>query len=163
MPVVVHHQGVAHLLRIEPRALGPEGAQADGDVEHPVHPRVDRQDRRPPFGEGDRGGAGDGGRGFAFGGDVIARSSQYLVGDEANLNAPVPGYAIVNVRASIDLIPGVALVGNVTNLFDRDYATFGTFSEVDEVELSEAPGASNPRAYGPGAPRRWTLGVQAKF
>ena len=42
-------------------------------------------------------------------------------------------------------------------------ATFGTFGEVDEIELEEAPGASNPRAYGPGAPRRWQVGVKALF
>ncbi|OAT81660.1 hypothetical protein A6P54_21950 [Bacillus sp. MKU004] len=39
----------------------------------------------------------------------------------------------------------------------------GTFSEVDEVDLAEAPGASDPRAYGPGAPRRWYAGVKASF
>jgi outer membrane receptor protein involved in Fe transport len=49
------------------------------------------------------------------------------------------------------------------NAFNRRYATVGTFSEVDEVELEEAPGASNPRAYGPGSPRRWYVGVKAAF
>ncbi|PZU62657.1 MAG: TonB-dependent receptor [Sphingobium sp.] len=102
-------------------------------------------------------------RRWSVGGDLIARSGQYLVGDEANQNAKVPGYLIANIRAGIDIIPGVTLFGEVRNLFDRHYATFGTFTEVDEIELDEAPGASDPRAYGAGAPRRWYAGVKAKF
>jgi len=102
-------------------------------------------------------------RDWSVGGDLIARSGQYLVGDEANLKAKVPGYLIANFRAGIDLIPGVTVFGEVRNAFGRKYATFGTFSEVDEIELDEAPDASNPRAYGPGAPRRWYAGVKAKF
>lgn len=104
-----------------------------------------------------------GGRGFSIGGDVIARSGQRLVGDEAELTPPVPGYAIVNLRGSVELKPGVSLFGEIRNVFDRGYATFGTFSEVDEIELDEAPGASDPRAYGPGAPRRWSIGLRARF
>ena len=57
----------------------------------------------------------------------------------------------------------VALTGELRNVFDLKYATFGTFSEVDEVELTEAPGASDPRAYGPGSPRRWTVGLRGSF
>lgn len=94
---------------------------------------------------------------------MIARSSQVLVGDEANLTPPVPGYLLVNLRGSIEFGPGLSLFGEVRNLIDRDYSTFGTFSEVDEIELAEAPDAANPRAYGPGAPRRWSLGVRARF
>ena len=102
-------------------------------------------------------------RGWSVGGDLIARSSQRLVGDEGNENAPVPGYFTANIRASVDLWPGVALFGEVRNLLGRRYATFGTFTQVDEIELEEAPGASDPRAYGPGAPRRWYAGIRARF
>ncbi|MBS7668941.1 TonB-dependent receptor [Croceicoccus gelatinilyticus] len=103
------------------------------------------------------------GNGFSFGGDVIARSGQQMVGDEAGQNPKVPGYALVNLRGSIDLAPGLSLFGEVRNALDTDYETFGTFSEVDEVFLSEAPDAEDPRAFGPGAPRRWTVGVKASF
>ena len=103
------------------------------------------------------------GKGWSVGGDLIARSGQYLVGDEANLTPQLPGYAIANVRAGIDIVPGVTMFGEVRNIFGRTYETFGTFSEVDEIDLVEVPGASNPRAYGPGAPRRWYAGVKARF
>lgn len=102
-------------------------------------------------------------RGFTVGGDIVARSSQFLVGDEANLNGPVPGYLQFNLRGSVELGGGVSLFGEMRNVFDRKYATFGTFSEVDEIELQEVPGAFDLRAYGPGVPRRWTLGMWARF
>ena len=100
---------------------------------------------------------------WSLGGDVLARSGQYLIGDEGNDTRQVPGYAIVNLRGSVTIVPGVNLFGEVRNAFNRRYATFGTFSEVDEIDLEEAPGASDPRAYGPGAPRRWYLGMKASF
>ncbi len=104
-----------------------------------------------------------GARGFTIGGDIVGRSSQFLVGDEANRNSPIAGYVLVNLRGSIELAEGVSLFGELRNVFDRQYATFGTFSEVDEIELKEAPGAVIPRAYGPGSPRRWTMGLRARF
>ena len=100
---------------------------------------------------------------FAIGGDMIARSSQLLVGDEANQNPAVPGYVVFNLRGRVEVVRGVSLFGEVRNVFDREFATFGTFSEVDEVDLEEAPNASDPRAFGPGAPRRFTVGIAAQF
>jgi outer membrane receptor protein involved in Fe transport len=104
-----------------------------------------------------------GSRTFAIGGDMIARSSQLLVGDEANQNPAVPGYVVFNLRGRVEVVRGVSLFGEVRNVFNREFATFGTFSEVDEVDLDEAPGASDPRAFGPGAPRRFTVGIAARF
>lgn len=104
-----------------------------------------------------------GSRTFAIGGDMIARSSQLLVGDEANQNPAVPGYVMLNLRGRVEVVRGVSLFGEVRNVLGREFATFGTFSEVDEVDLEEAPNASDPRAFGPGAPRRFTLGIGARF
>jgi outer membrane receptor protein involved in Fe transport len=103
------------------------------------------------------------GQGWTVGGDVQIRSGQYHVGDEANLVGRTPGYAVVNVRGGFDILPGLKLFGEVHNLFDKHYATFGTFMDVGEVPLDEAPNASDPRAYGPGAPRRWRVGMKAVF
>jgi outer membrane receptor protein involved in Fe transport len=103
------------------------------------------------------------GRGWSIGGDVIARSGQYLTGDEGNDQARLGGYALVNMRAGIGVVPGLTLFGELRNAFNRKYATFGTFADVGEVPMAEAPGASDPRAYGPGAPRRWYAGLKAKF
>lgn len=102
-------------------------------------------------------------QGFSLGGDLIVRSSQVLRGDAANLVKPVPGYLVVNARAQVALGGGLSLSGEVQNLFDRRYATFGIFGEIDEVPLPEAPDASGSRFYGPGAPRRWTVSLSVRF
>lgn len=104
-----------------------------------------------------------GNRSFAIGGDMVARSGLLLFGDEANQNPEVPGYVVFNLRGRIEVVQGVSLFGEVRNVFDRDFETFGTFSEVDEVDLEEAPDASDPRAFGPGAPRRVTVGIALRF
>ena len=103
------------------------------------------------------------GRGFSFGGDVQAQSGQYLVGDEANLQPKTGGFTVVNLRGSVAVMGPVTLFAELSNVIDKHYATFGTFSETSQVELSEAPGASDPRSLGPAAPRRWLAGVRATF
>lgn len=104
-----------------------------------------------------------GSRKFSLGGDILVRSNQVLIGDEAGLTPPVPGYAIVNLRGSVELVAGVSIFVELRNAFDRKYATFGTFSEVDEIDIVEVPDASDPRAYGPGSPRRWSLGLRTRL
>ena len=49
------------------------------------------------------------------------------------------------------------------NVLDEDYETFGTFGEVDEVDLAEVPGADNPRMLGPGRPRSFSVGLKVRF
>ncbi len=100
---------------------------------------------------------------WAVGADLRWRSSQILAGDEGNDNRPVPGYAVIDLRARLALTPAITLVGEVRNLFNHRYATFGTFSEIDEIHLAEAPGADDPRAYAPGAPRRAAVSVKLRF
>ena len=102
-------------------------------------------------------------RRFTLGGTLAVRSSQILLGDESNRAAPVPGYVLVDIRAGIELVRKVMLFGEVRNLLDRRHATFGTFGEIGSVPLAEAPGASSPRFLGPGAPRRWTIGIRRGF
>ncbi len=102
-------------------------------------------------------------RRFTIGGTLSARSGQVLLGDESNRAPLVLGYMLVDLRAGIELVREVVLFGEVRNLFDRRYATFGTFGEIGSVPLAEAPGAASPRFLGPGAPRRWTIGVRRGF
>lgn len=102
-------------------------------------------------------------RNWSAGLTMRARSGQYLAGDEGNDNAPTPAYAVFDLDTSVKLLPNLRLVAQLRNVLDKRYATFGTFSEVDDIELSEAPGAENPRAYAPGAPRRLTVSLRAAF
>lgn len=107
--------------------------------------------------------AGYAGGGWDLGLAMRARSGQVLLGDEGNDNPRTPAYAVFDLSGRIEVAPGVEVLAELRNLFDRRYATMGTFSEVDEIELAEAPGAEDPRAYAPGAPRRLTVSVRAKF
>lgn len=102
-------------------------------------------------------------RRFSLGGTLSLRSGQVLLGDEANRAPLVPGYVLVDVRAGVELVREFVLFAEVRNLFDRAHATFGTFGEIGSVPIAEAPGASSPRFLGPGAPRRWTIGVRHGF
>ncbi|KUR72512.1 TonB-dependent receptor [Novosphingobium fuchskuhlense] len=103
------------------------------------------------------------GHGFKLGGDVQAQSGQGLLGDEGGSQPRTDAFAVVGLHGSLHLIGPVTAFAEVTNLFDMRYATFGTFSQTSEVELAEAPGASNPRSLGPGAPRRWMAGLRTTF
>jgi outer membrane receptor protein involved in Fe transport len=103
------------------------------------------------------------GRSFTIGGNLQAQSGQYLFGDEANLQPKVKAFVLADIHGSVRLIRRLSLFAEVTNLFDRHYATFGTFSETEDVFLAEAPDASDPRSLGPGAPRRWKAGLRASF
>lgn len=100
---------------------------------------------------------------LTVGAEVQAQSGQWLVGDGANLTRRTRPFALVGLHGSGKLAGPISLFANVTNLFDKRHATFGTFGDPGEVELAEAPDAENPRSLGPGAPRRWMAGVRARF
>ena len=100
------------------------------------------------------------GKDFGFGSDIELQSGTYLFGDEGNEQPKTKPFATVRVHGSVRLLGSLWLFGEATNLFDKRYATFGTFSETDAVALREAPGASNPRSLSPGAPRRWRAGLR---
>lgn len=101
--------------------------------------------------------------GWGLAGFARLRSDQLLVGDEGNDNAPLSGYAVFDAVGHVDLTDGLSLVVEIRNILDREYATFGTFSEVDDVFLAEAPDAENPRAYAPGMPRRISAALKLRF
>jgi outer membrane receptor protein involved in Fe transport len=100
---------------------------------------------------------------FSLGADVRASSSQVFFGDEANLQARLPGYAVADLDATVKLTSAVELFLQVRNLADARYATFGTFTETSAVPLAEAPGASDPRSVTPGEPRAFIGGLRASF
>lgn len=92
-----------------------------------------------------------------------AQSGQFLIGDEGNDNPELPGFAVIDLALRRSLGANVVLGIEARNLFNRRYSTFGTFSETGAIFLAEAPGATDPRAYSPAAPRRVSVSMQAKF
>lgn len=103
------------------------------------------------------------GPGWGAGMTMRGRSGQFLFGDEGNDRPRTGAYAVFDLDGRVKVSERFEIVAQVRNLFDRRYATFGTFAEVDDIDLAEAPGAQNPRALAPGAPRRVTVSVRARF
>ena len=93
---------------------------------------------------------------LTLGAEVIASSSRYLRGDEANLQAPIEGFGIVNATASYRR-GRFQLFGRLENLFDAEYDNFGLYGDAGEL------GFENPRFLSPGAPRTFLLGLRANL
>lgn len=101
--------------------------------------------------------------GWSIGASLRAQSSQVLAGDEGNDTPPLPGFAVIDLRGHLRVTSQVELRAELRNLFGRRYASFGTFAEVGDIAIAEAPGASDPRAYAPGAPRRLSVSLTVSF
>jgi outer membrane receptor protein involved in Fe transport len=100
---------------------------------------------------------------WTVGGTGIAASGQYLFGDEANLNLKTQPYYVLNLHTSYQITKNLQLFGLIENAFNMKYYTFGTFTPTSSVFIAQAPGATNPRSYSPGAPIAGTVGVRLTF
>jgi iron complex outermembrane receptor protein len=100
-------------------------------------------------------------RGVHLGVDATFISSRYLRGDEANLQAPLPSYTVVNARASWQATPRLAWYLEASNLLDRRYASFGLYG--DPTGNGAFPNFSNPRFYTPAAPLAAWIGLQVRL
>ncbi|NQZ53122.1 MAG: TonB-dependent receptor [Piscirickettsiaceae bacterium] len=97
-------------------------------------------------------------QGLSLGFDASYRSSQRYRGDEANNNARIGGYAIMNLHGRYAVNKHVEFFAKVDNVFDTEYETFGLYGEP-----GEAPGLgglSDPRFVGAGAPRAGWVGIK---
>ncbi len=90
----------------------------------------------------------------------IYNSDRYFRGDEANLNDPVPGYWVFNLRAEYRVNRHLQAFIRVDNLFDKRYRTFGLYGQADEVLGDEY---DDPRFIGPGAPRGIWGGIRLQL
>jgi iron complex outermembrane receptor protein len=109
---------------------------------------------------------------WRIGGDIIAVSSQFFRGDEGNDDRPLPGYAVVNLRTGYKVSDNVEVYGLVKNLFNKDYATFGTYFDTEALRNvagdpvgvgRNATVLENPRTISPAAPLAVYGGVKVKF
>ena len=101
-----------------------------------------------------------------LGADLVATGSQVLVGDEANQDRRLPAWWSANLHGSVRLGRGIELFGRVDNLFDRRFATYGTYFETDALDnlaSSPLPASPDPRSYTPAAPRSILVGLRASW
>jgi iron complex outermembrane recepter protein len=72
-------------------------------------------------------------------------SSRRFIGDDANQNAELAGYWLVNLHASYQITRRVQIFGLVNNLFDKRYALFGTYFDPAGVAKAGLPIVLNDR------------------
>jgi outer membrane receptor protein involved in Fe transport len=92
--------------------------------------------------------------------NVVAQSSQVRRADEANLLDRVPGFAVLDLRASYDIATAATVFLKVSNVFDTRYSTFSVLGDASTVL---GPGYDNPRFNGPGAPRAAWAGLVLRY
>ena len=116
-----------------------------------------------------------------LGGSIVAYSRQFVRGNENNQHGAgtvtdnfgntrtfegagtVPGYAVANLRAAFDLAPRWQLLGSITNLFDRRYATAGTLGESAFPNgrfVADSDAWRRDTFYAPAAPRAFFVGLR---
>jgi outer membrane receptor protein involved in Fe transport len=94
------------------------------------------------------------------GANGLISGGQVLFGDEANLTPKTPAYALFGVNAAYRIHKWAEVFGEITNLTDIRYATFGTFCPTDQAPYPEAPNITNTRCYSPGPPRAFRVGLK---
>jgi iron complex outermembrane receptor protein len=95
------------------------------------------------------------------GADLRLQSGMYLAGDQSNQEPKLPAYTTVDLHSSYKLGGGFELFGEIENLFDRHYFTYGAFTELDGLPPNFA--LTNPRTYSPAPGRLFYGGVRASF
>jgi iron complex outermembrane recepter protein len=107
---------------------------------------------------------------WTIGATLVYTSSQFYKGDESNQNAPLPGYAVMNLHSAVRLWRQSELFISVVNVFDRRYSTYGVYSDPTGVgapgipanAASNDPGVDN-RFQNPAAPRTIFGGLRMRF
>jgi iron complex outermembrane recepter protein len=95
---------------------------------------------------------------WTVGADLRYQSSQFLAGDQSNQEAPLPGFTTVDLHGAYRLTGNFELFGEVENLLDRHYSTYGTFTELDGLPPNF--NLSDPRTYSPSPGRELFGGVR---
>jgi iron complex outermembrane recepter protein len=98
---------------------------------------------------------------WKVGSDLRVVSGQYLVGDESNQEPKMPAYATVNLHTSYRILERVTLFGEIDNIFDSHYYTYGTFTGLDGLPANF--NLSDPRTFSPAPGRALYAGVKVSF
>jgi len=92
--------------------------------------------------------------------NLFFNAEQYLRGDEANLDTPLKGYTVVNLRTEYRFNEHFTIFGRLDNLFNEQYNNFGTYGETGEVLEDVGIDERSTRFVGVSAPRAGWVGVK---
>ena len=95
-----------------------------------------------------------------LGARLLGDSTRYLRGDEANLLEPVGSAWRGDLWSRIELTPSLDLSLEVSNVTNREYATFGALGEPDEVLGDDF---ENPRFLSPAEPRAFRASLRFRL
>lgn len=93
-------------------------------------------------------------------GVVLASSDRVFRADEGNDQEPLDGFARVDLGLGAQVTDRLRAFVRIENVLDEEFATFGTFGDVEELYLQEVPGASDPRFLTPAAPQAIFVGLR---
>jgi iron complex outermembrane receptor protein len=96
---------------------------------------------------------------WTMGADLRLQSGEYLTGDESNQQPKLPGYTTVNLRSSYNLGPRLTVLGEIQNLLDQRYYSYGAFAALDG--LPAGLNLTNSRTYSPAPGRLFFIGLRA--
>ena len=98
-----------------------------------------------------------------LGTDVIWVSSQWYVGDDANQNVKLADYWVANLHGSYQLTKELQVYGLINNLFNRKFATYGTYFDPQSVVNAVANPPTDHRTITPAQPLSIYVGLRAKL
>ncbi len=98
-----------------------------------------------------------------LGTDVIWVSSQWYVGDDANQNVKLADYWVANLHGSYQLTKELQVYGIVNNLFNRKFATFGTYFDPQAIANAVSNPPTDHRTITPAQPLSVYVGLRAKL
>src|SRR5215467_9534589 len=99
-----------------------------------------------------------------LGTDVTWVSSQWFVGDDANQNPKLADYWVANLHGSYQLTKELQIYGVINNLFNRKFATFGTFFNPQSTVAIAIPNVLfDHRTVTPAQPLSVYVGMRAKL
>ena len=99
-----------------------------------------------------------------LGTDVIWVSSQWFVGDDANQNPKLADYWVANLHGSYQLTKELQIYGFINNLFNRKFATYGTFFDPQSTVAVAIPNTLfDHRTVTPAQPLSVYVGMRAKL
>ncbi len=93
--------------------------------------------------------------------DATLQSSQFLRGDEANLDPPLPGFLVFNAEAEYRISDHISIYLEGENIFNQRYASFGLYS--DPTQNGAFNQFTNPRFIVPAQPFGLWGGIRASF
>jgi iron complex outermembrane receptor protein len=97
---------------------------------------------------------------WSIGGDIEYFGSQHLIGDYSNQNARLTPYFLTNIRSSYQISDSVQLFARINNLFDRRYASFGSYFDTGGVGQPITDHLTDPRSITIGQPISFFGGIK---